>query len=751
MKNPTALLLLLALSGAAQSGQSANQPSVKSVPGLYDAGALPIGPTLAPGMEFTLLPEKYQLRATSFGTGALASADAAASLPQIAATWVGDPRWMSGVNFGGSTFFNSISHGVGFFNSAILPEQYVPVEIRFSSVPAEQTLCQTYRRDQGYPASGVGTFPGSAWDISDIANPRRLNILFVEDAAQKGPNLSWDPIGTPLGGREYLFIMNSDYDGTGLTYNTINILIDSPDVLYAWWPKVRAGFGFLQSLPASLLIEPIKVTNLYALPQPTSIELNWVNDIGPVDHFKIFSGPAQFPTSLLDSLPGTQTSYLHSGLTTGDTIHYRVEAFGPLTAITCCETAGDANRSGGVNIADVTFLIARIFAGGTAPVCDKEADANADTNVNIADVTFLIARIFAGGAAPTCTPPDGFASPNLGKSAGIVAVPQTVSSGIDLLAAWNKGTAGRYGDSWGYVDSISGKEYALLCDRDRGVEIIDLSTSPLASVALLPSSNPGGSDSKDVKVFSHYAIMINEHFPVQIFDIADVNNPVQVSTIQPNGTSGAHNCKVEGSFLYIMGSNGTGGVEIYDISDPASPVLVGGHQLFYYHDIEINNDTLYAAGINNNGILVLDISNKSAPSFVSIFNYPSSGAHNIAYIAGGFVAVGDEIGDDRHTRIFDINDPFSVTKVFDIIIDTLAITHNCYTKDSLLYIAHYTEGLRIWNVATPTAPFEVGYYDTFPQGSGGFGGAWNVYPYLPSGKIIVSDLNTGLYIFEESP
>lgn len=35
----------------------------------------------------------------------------------------------------------------------------------------------------------------------------------------------------------------------------------------------------------------------------------------------------------------------------------------------CCLTAGDANHSGSVNISDVTFLIACIFAGGAAPVC----------------------------------------------------------------------------------------------------------------------------------------------------------------------------------------------------------------------------------------------------------------------------------------------------------------------------------------------------------------------------------------------
>ena len=67
-------------------------------------------------------------------------------------------------------------------------------------------------------------------------------------------------------------------------------------------------------------------------------------------------------------------------------------------------TAGDADNNGRVNIGDVTFLIARIFAGGAAPLCCAEGDANADGKVNIADVTYLIARIFAGGPAPVCGP-----------------------------------------------------------------------------------------------------------------------------------------------------------------------------------------------------------------------------------------------------------------------------------------------------------------------------------------------------------
>ncbi len=70
----------------------------------------------------------------------------------------------------------------------------------------------------------------------------------------------------------------------------------------------------------------------------------------------------------------------------------------------CCDAAGDADNSGQFNVADVTFLIARIFTGGIAPVCCGKADVDFSSSVNIADVTFMISRIFSGGPPPTCGP-----------------------------------------------------------------------------------------------------------------------------------------------------------------------------------------------------------------------------------------------------------------------------------------------------------------------------------------------------------
>ena len=51
--------------------------------------------------------------------------------------------------------------------------------------------------------------------------------------------------------------------------------------------------------------------------------------------------------------------------------------------------------------------------------------------------------------------------------------------------------------------------------------------------------------------------------------------------------------------------------------------------------------------------------------------------------------------------------------------------------------------------AHPLNPVEVGFYDT-SELTGLFDGNWGTYAYLPSGYIISSDRQTGLYIFSSA-
>lgn len=74
--------------------------------------------------------------------------------------------------------------------------------------------------------------------------------------------------------------------------------------------------------------------------------------------------------------------------------------------VAACHSCGDANDDRTVNIADAVFLIAYIFAGGTAPEDCRYSrgmgDANGDGVANISDAAFILAYIFANGNTPHC-------------------------------------------------------------------------------------------------------------------------------------------------------------------------------------------------------------------------------------------------------------------------------------------------------------------------------------------------------------
>ncbi len=248
----------------------------------------------------------------------------------IEAVWSGTPQWMSGRDNNYETFGGSIAKGVDFFGSNVVTADYVPVEIVFETDTTLWSLAQTFSRGP-YSSAGVGTFPGSAWDIGNPTSPRRLNLCFVEyDDGFGGlpdPNFIWDPDTSPFGKFEYLFVMNSTYDFSGTTYAGINILTGDPDVLYAWWPRVADGHIFLESLPASLFIYPR--INLNVVQVESAAHLDWFSTGPEPDNYKIYWGEST-ADSLIAELSGAASSYTHSGLTPGTDYFYQIKSFDSL-------------------------------------------------------------------------------------------------------------------------------------------------------------------------------------------------------------------------------------------------------------------------------------------------------------------------------------------------------------------------------------------------------------------------------------
>ncbi|MFA7330582.1 MAG: hypothetical protein WC326_05850 [Candidatus Delongbacteria bacterium] len=149
----------------------------------------------------------------------------------------GAARWLTGVNSGGELLNGGVMLGVNFFGSTLLPAQYHKVEVRLTPDNTEWSDCARYIRP-GYARDGTGQFPGSAWDVQDPANPRRLNLCFVENA-DVADGL-WNPNDAELGGRHYLFVMDSDYNG-GVDYDDDANWGPAADVHWAWWPMLRSA------------------------------------------------------------------------------------------------------------------------------------------------------------------------------------------------------------------------------------------------------------------------------------------------------------------------------------------------------------------------------------------------------------------------------------------------------------------------------------------------------------------------------
>ena len=323
------------------------------------------------------------------------------------------------------------------------------------------------------------------------------------------------------------------------------------------------------------------------------------------------------------------------------------------------------------------------------------------------------------------------------------------SENVELLGRYD----GRddYADTWGYT-APDGREYALVALRSQGMVVVDITDATPVEVGFVPTT-PGASDSKDVKVYQSYAYLVNESGPLQIISLADPADPQQVALLfndQEGSSHGSHNLLVANDHLWLTGGPQQGGLQVFSLADPEAPAFVGQLQPVYYHDFEIRGDIGFGPAIFGQGIDIIDVSDPTAPSILTRFNYTGSGAHNTCTSEDlTHVYVGDEIGSSGNwTRIFDITDyeNENVEFVGDIAPAPSAVVHNCYVRGDRLYIAHYTEGLQVYDVSEPSAPVRVGFYDTFPASGSAFRGAWSVYPYFASGKIIVSDRDFGLHV-----
>ena len=67
---------------------------------------------------------------------------------------------------------------------------------------------------------------------------------------------------------------------------------------------------------------------------------------------------------------------------------------------------------------------------------------------------------------------------------------------------------------------------------------------------------------------------------------------------------------------------------------------------------------------------------------------------------------------------------------------------------TFLITSYYTDGIHITDASQPSELIEIGYYDTSLRSGVQAEGCWGAYPFLPSGLILATDIEEGLFVLQ---
>ncbi len=321
---------------------------------------------------------------------------------------------------------------------------------------------------------------------------------------------------------------------------------------------------------------------------------------------------------------------------------------------------------------------------------------------------------------------------------------------LDLVSIHNSDAS----DIWGYVDG-NGNEYAIVGLND-GTSIVDV-TDPANPVEIF--FEPGmNSIWRDIKTWNNHAYVTTEEPQgLLIIDLSTLPGNPSLTTTYYNGPNGnqwasAHNLFIdENGICYIFGANrGNGGAIMLDLTiDPMNPVEVGEVDNWYTHDGVARGDTLYMGHINDGHMSIWDVSDKANPVILGQQVTPGNFSHNLWMSDDGdYIYTTDEIT-NGFIGEFDISDPTNIIELDRVQSNPGmdVIPHNSHFINDYIVTSYYRDGVTVHDVSNKGNMVEVGNFDTSPSFSGdGFNGCWGVYPWLPSGNIITSDIENGLHI-----
>lgn len=330
----------------------------------------------------------------------------------------------------------------------------------------------------------------------------------------------------------------------------------------------------------------------------------------------------------------------------------------------------------------------------------------------------------------------------------------------------------RYNEVFGFV--VNDEEYAVI-GSTKGAHIFSLEDENEQELAFIEGSATGTEViHRDFDVYQNYLYMVSDQgatSTLQIIDLSALPEKVEVVYDTNEYIIRSHNIFIdkERARMYSCGGALSGlipglakanDLSVYSLEDPTHPKLLLDcreqlgfwRNIGYIHDIYVRNDTAYC-NAGPRGMFVVDFSSLTDVKLLgSLRNYDQRGYNHQGYLhpTRAFYAMTDEThGTD--IKMVDVSD-FKEMEVVDFfnsgISEDFSVAHNVLFKGDYLYVSYYYDGVYVFDVSDPYNVKALYSYDTNEEEpTNDFNGCWGVYPFLPSGKILASDMINGLFVF----
>lgn len=373
----------------------------------------------------------------------------------------------------------------------------------------------------------------------------------------------------------------------------------------------------------------------------------------------------------------------------------------------------------------------------------------------------------------------GWTDPQTAKEYALVGLTNGTAF-VDISDPENPVVVGRLPES-----NIRGKFKQLTLDNYPACNVGIGSTSRSKSLSQ-------GSSWRDVKVYDNHAFVVSDAQPhgMQVFDLTrlrefedeliEFEHDALYDKFGP-----AHNIVInaETGFAYgvgitqseMCGSRDSTGLHMVDIRNPKAPEFAGCYidsspgdyriAPGYIHDAQCviydgpdgrfsGQEICFNSAEGN--VVIADVSDKENPETIGFkrqadMQYSHQGwlTEDHAYFLMNDELDERNLGRGTKTYIWDVRDLEDPEFMGYYEHQSYSIDHNLYIRGEYAFETNYNAGLQILDLSNiESADLErVAYFDTQPQSdAANFEGTWSNYPYFGSGMVILSDIETGLFI-----